>query len=150
MGMTALTDPAGERSLVLFDGVCGLCHRFIQFVLRHDSGEEFYFCAIQERMAAPILARHALDPATLSSFCLVTRVESPQERLFLRSDAVGEVLLRLGGPWRPLGRLLRLVPRPLRNAGYDLVARVRYRIFGRLERCPLPSAAQRSRFLSTQ
>jgi predicted DCC family thiol-disulfide oxidoreductase YuxK len=150
MGMTALMDQVGGRSLVLFDGVCGLCQRFIQFVLRHDSGAKFCFCAIQDPLAAPILARHGLDPVTLSTLCLVTGVKTPQERLFLRSDAVAEVLLGLGGVWTLLGRLLGLVPRSLRDFGYDVVASARYRIFGRLESCPLPSASQRGRFLSTR
>jgi predicted DCC family thiol-disulfide oxidoreductase YuxK len=150
MGMTAIVDQVGGRSLVLFDGVCGLCQRFIQFVLRHDSGAKFCFCAIQDPFAAPILARHGLDPATLSTICLVTGTETPQERLFLRSDAVAEVLLILGGGWRLPGRLLGLVPRSLRDFGYNLVARTRYRIYGRLASCPLPSASQQGRFLSTR
>lgn len=140
------TQLAGH-SLLLYDGVCGLCNGFVQFVLRHDPQGHYRFCALQDPLAAGILARHGLNPTNLNTVCLVIHPFSPGERLLLRSDAALAVLTNLDGGWGFLARALRLVPRPLRDFGYGIVARIRYRTFGRLASCPLPTPEQRERFL---
>jgi len=78
---------------------------------------------------------------------LVTDALTPSERLYQRSDAVAASLELLSPGWRLAGRGLRLVPPPLRNWGYGMVARFRYRIFGRYDTCPIPSPEQRGRLL---
>ncbi len=157
--------------LLLYDGVCGLCNRLVQFVLQRDPAGVFRFAALQSALAASILARHGADPQDLDTVYVVVNYELPDERLLARSDAVIFILTHLGarapGPtpsklkpaepatslapgrgfWPFVAGLLRLVPRPLRNWGYSLVARLRYRIFGRYDTCPIPSADTRSRFL---
>jgi predicted DCC family thiol-disulfide oxidoreductase YuxK len=137
------------HSLILYDGVCGLCNRFVRFVLRHDAAGRFWFCALQDPLASRILASHGLDPANLGTFCLVNMPFSSSEQVLTRSNAAVGVLLELGGWWRSLGKVLHFVPRPIRDLGYRIVARVRYGIFGRLEACPLPNASQRERFLQS-
>jgi predicted DCC family thiol-disulfide oxidoreductase YuxK len=137
------------HSLILYDGVCGLCNRFVQFVLRHDARGRFWFCALQDPLAGRILASHGLDSANLGTFCLVNMPYSSSEKVLVRSNAAVGVLLELGGWWRFLGKALYLVPRPIRDLGYRIVAKVRYGIFGRLDACPLPSAQQRDRFLGS-
>jgi predicted DCC family thiol-disulfide oxidoreductase YuxK len=72
---------------------------------------------------------------------------TPKEHLYRRSDAVAVALQLLGGVWRVLGKTLALLPRPLRDWGYGIVARFRYRLFGRYDTCPLPPPEQRSRLL---
>ena len=141
---------AAGHALILYDGVCGLCNDVVQFVLRHDAAGRFWFCALQDPLAGRILASHQLDAAKLDTFCLVNMPFSSGEQVLVRSDAAVAVLLELGGGWRLLGKILRIVPRPVRDLGYRVVARVRYRIFGRLDACPLPSAAQRDRFLESR
>jgi predicted DCC family thiol-disulfide oxidoreductase YuxK len=74
---------------------------------------------------------------------------SSSEQVLTRSNAAVGVLLELGGWWRFLGKLLRLVPRPIRDLGYRIVAKIRYRVFGRLDACLLPNASQRERFLQS-
>jgi len=138
---------SGGHALILYDGVCGLCNGFVQFVLRRDAVGYFRFCALQDPISAEILVRHNLNPATLSTVCLVTDPWTPQEQLATRSKAVLMVLCQLGATWRWAAALLRLIPRPLRDFGYSLVARIRHRIFGHLAACPLPTASQRGRFL---
>lgn len=133
--------------LVLYDGVCGLCHRLVRFVVRHDAEGRYRFCALQDPFAVKVLVRYGLDPASLNTACLLTHPFAPEERLLVSSDAVLAVLTGLGGGWRRLAGLLRLVPRPLRDLGYGLMARIRYRLFGRLKACPLPAPGQRDRFL---
>lgn len=137
--------PSGP--VVLYDGVCGLCNRYVRFVLERDRRRQFRFASLQGAFGARALARHGLhldgDPA---SIVLLESPGSPHERAYLRSDAVLSILVGLGGPWR-LAAGLRAVPRFLRDRVYDLVARVRYRIFGRLDSCPLPPRSDAARFL---
>jgi predicted DCC family thiol-disulfide oxidoreductase YuxK len=148
--MSSLAPQFAGHSLVLYDGVCGLCHQFVQFVLRRDPTGHFRFCALQDPIAVEILARHGLDPAGLNTVFLVTHPGTSEEQLSERSDAALEVLGRLGGGWRWLVGLLRVIPRPLRDFGYSLVAESRYRVFGRLAVCPLPAPADRDRFLRSR
>src|SRR5580692_5601336 len=140
-----------SHPILLYDGVCGLCNGFVQFVLRRDAAGMFRFAALQSPLAARILARHGLDARDLGSLYVVVNPEQADEILLPRSDAVIFTLRQLGGAtrafWRMTGFLLQLVPRPLRDWGYGVVARRRYRIFGRYDRCPLPTEDTRSRFL---
>jgi predicted DCC family thiol-disulfide oxidoreductase YuxK len=129
--------PAGGP-VVLYDGVCGLCDRFVQLVLARDRRGQFRFAPLQGPFAAAVLARHGItsagDPDTI---VLVENPGTAAERLRFRSDAALTVLAGLGGAWRLTG-LLHAIPRFARDAVYDLVARVRYRVFGRLDVCRVP------------
>ena len=143
--------------IILYDGVCGLCNRLNHFVLRRDSGAIFRFASLQSPFAARILTRHGANPQDLDTVYVVVNHDLTKhdlakethadERLLPRSDAIIFVLKKLGGFWKLLGLVLQLLPRPLRNAAYRLVARNRYRIFGRSETCMLPSPEYRNRFL---
>jgi predicted DCC family thiol-disulfide oxidoreductase YuxK len=133
--------------ILLYDGVCGLCNRLVQFILRRDRNAVFRFASLQSPMAAAILTRHNANPTNLDTVCVVVNHDRPDEYLLSRSDAVLFVLEQLGGFWRPVASFLRLLPKPLRDAAYSTVARHRYRIFGRSETCTLPCDADHSRFL---
>jgi predicted DCC family thiol-disulfide oxidoreductase YuxK len=133
--------------ILLYDGVCGLCNRFVQFTLHRDRRARFRFAWLQSSLAARILARHSANPTDLDTVYVVVNHELPDEHLLSRSEAVLFVLTQLGGVWRPTASLLRLVPNFLRDAIYSKVARHRYRIFGRSEVCTLPRDADLSRFL---
>ncbi|SRR5260370_33594846 len=143
--------------IILYDGVCGLCNRLNQFVLRRDPDAIFRFASLQSPFAARILTRHGGDLQDLDTVYVVvnhdltkhdvTKETHADERLLSRSDAVLFVLKQLGGIWKLLGLFLQVLPRPVRDAAYCLVARNRYRIFGRFETCMLPSPEYRDRFL---
>lgn len=135
--------------ILLYDGVCGLCNRFVQFVLRRDRNATFRFASLQSILAADILARHHLSPDDLDTVYVVVTPDSqlPEGVLLSRSEAVFFVLKNLGGFWRTAASLLELLPKFLRDFAYAAVARHRYRIFGRSETCILPSARDRNRFL---
>jgi predicted DCC family thiol-disulfide oxidoreductase YuxK len=137
---------AGDRSIILYDGVCGLCNGLNQFVLARDPDGRFRFAALQSALAAEILGRHGRDPRDLDTVYLVLGHGGPDERLLRKSDALLWILRELGGPWRTTGAL-RVLPRFLRDLGYDLVARTRYRLFGRYDSCPIPDPRHRARFL---
>lgn len=129
-------------AVILYDGVCGLCDRTVRFVLARDpDGTRFRFAALQSDFAAAALARHGRDARDLDTVCLLDG-----ERLSIKSDAVLDILARLGGIWR-LAAVARLLPRRLRDAAYSWLARRRYRWFGRFEQCAVPPPALRQRFV---
>src|SRR5215813_6813650 len=138
--------PTTDAPIILYDGVCGLCNRFNRFVLARDPGGRFSFATLQGGIAAEILARHGRDPRDLDTLYLVLAPGRPAERLLRKSDAVLRILRELGGVWR-LAAGLRVLPRPIRDLGYDGVARTRYWLFGRYDTCPLPDPRHRARFL---
>ena len=139
--------------ILLYDGVCGLCNRTVQFILRRDGAGVFRFAALQGELAKRILARHGADAGALAAVVVVVDFDEAAERLLSGSDAAVFILRHLGAAgrrawfWRIVGGLLNIVPRGLREWGYRLVARHRYRIFGKYDTCPVPSAEVRARFL---
>ena len=127
--------------IVVFDGVCALCSGWVRFLLRHDRRAGFRFAAMQDRIGRDLLVAHGIDPDDPVSFLLVDGDAGWHD-----SDGVIEVLRRLGGVWR-IATVLRLIPRRPRDAAYRLLARNRYRVFGRRDSCMLPPAGMRGRFL---
>jgi len=128
--------------VLLYDGVCGFCNRAVAFVLRHDRKKTIRFAALQGAYGSSVLARHA----ELAGIDSVVLVDEETDAVQVRSDAVMALGRYLGGVWS-LAVLGRVVPRAVRDALYDLFARYRYRLFGKLEACGLPSVEERSRFL---
>ena len=135
--------------LVLYDGVCGLCSHLLQFLLRHDRRGVFSFAPLQSAIGRSVVERSGGNPAELTSFYVVADYQTPASRVFTRSDAALFVAGVLGGPWRA-AQLTRLVPHAIRDRAYDLVARTRYRVFGRYERCLVPRPEFRHRFIDGQ
>lgn len=134
-------------TLVFYDGVCGLCNRLVWFLLRRDVGARFRFAALQGPLAQTILVAKGRDPSELDTVYVVRDWNTPEERVLERSAAVLYALSQLGAGWRFAARVGRLVPAGLADGLYRLVARTRYRVFGRLTSCPLPPAEWRQRFL---
>jgi len=132
--------------LVLYDGVCGLCNRGVQFVLEHDDRQLFRFASLQSALGRSIVKQSGGNPDELAAFYVIGNYQTPAARVFTRSDAVLFVACNLRWPWKA-ARLLRVLPRAIRDRAYDLVARNRYRVFGRLEHCLLPRPEFRSRFV---
>ncbi|MGA8274622.1 MAG: DCC1-like thiol-disulfide oxidoreductase family protein, partial [Candidatus Sulfotelmatobacter sp.] len=113
--------------IVLYDGVCGLCNRFVQFILRRDRNAIFRFAALQSALATRILTRHGVNPSHIDTVYVVVNHELEDEYLLSRSAAVFFVLQQLEGFWRPTGSLLQLLPKFVGDAAYTTVARHRYR-----------------------
>jgi predicted DCC family thiol-disulfide oxidoreductase YuxK len=137
--------------VVIFDGHCGLCNRVVRWLLVRDRRNRLRFAAFDSPKVAGLLARHELDAAdaafTPNTIVVVCDPGGPLERLSSRSDAVLILLRELSRPWPAVAAALGWIPRPLRDLGYRLIARWRYRIWGRLETCPLPTSEERARFL---
>jgi predicted DCC family thiol-disulfide oxidoreductase YuxK len=134
------------RALLLYDGVCALCNGLVRLLLKHDSEARLRYTPLQSVLGGEMLARFGIQMLP-DGIVLVTDALTPRERLFQRSDAVRTALQLLEKPWSSLGRALGFVPRSLREFGYGFVARLRYRLFGRYDTCPLPPPDQRNRIL---
>jgi len=137
----------GSNPIVLYDGVCGLCNRLVQFVLKNDRNDVFRFASLQSKLAEQILVRHRLRSESLETVYVVLDYGLAEERVLSRLQAVVYVLQQLGGPLAYVSAILRVLPAPVQNFLYGLVARNRYRVFGRYETCPLPEGDTRSKFL---
>ena len=136
-----------STTIVFYDGVCGLCNRLNQFLLRRDHDARIRFAALQSPIARQLLAAHGLDPADLDTVYVMADWRAGTERVLSRSKAVLHALDQLGGPWRALAMAGGLVPSPLSDLLYRVVARNRYRIFGRFDACQIPPPGGRERFL---
>jgi predicted DCC family thiol-disulfide oxidoreductase YuxK len=134
------------RALLLYDGVCALCNGVVQFLMKSDRLDRFRYAPLQSGLGREVLARFNIHTFP-DGVMLLTDALTSNEHLYQRSDAVAASLQRLRWPWRVVGKALRLVPRPLRDWGYGIVARFRYRLFGRYDTCPVPPPEQRSRLL---
>jgi predicted DCC family thiol-disulfide oxidoreductase YuxK len=132
--------------VILYDGVCALCNFVVRYLLRHDHAGQFLFVPQETPLAAELLAPYAASNAP-EGVILLTATLTPGQRLYRRTDAVSESLRLLAGPWSFLGRLARITPRWLREPLYTLIARYRYRLFGRYSTCPIPTPAQQERIL---
>ncbi len=135
---------------MLYDGLCGVCNRAVQWVIKHDHADRFRFAPQQSSVAAAVLSRHGIDRAAMlksNSVYMVLDAGTERERLLTQSDVTVNLLLMLGGRWRVLGKMLRAVPLFVRNAAYRMFARNRYRLTRQYDVCPVPSEAVRMKFV---
>jgi predicted DCC family thiol-disulfide oxidoreductase YuxK len=137
---------ARGRHLLLFDGVCGLCSGTVQFVLEHDRKRLFDIAALQSAAARQALQPFHLTPDDLDTFFVIADYRSTAPSVLERARAVLFLASTLGWPWRAAG-VLRILPLRVLNAGYNLVARTRYRVFGRRDECFVPRPEYRDRFI---
>jgi len=132
-------EPA-DRPVVFFDGVCGLCNATVDFFLKRDRRGQFLFAPLQGETAQERLdARDTEDLGTV--------VLRENGKTYRRSSAVTRMLWKLGGAWGVVGAFLWLIPWPIRDLGYKLIAAFRYRLFGKKDSCRMPTPEERSRFL---
>jgi predicted DCC family thiol-disulfide oxidoreductase YuxK len=133
-------DTATDKAIVFYDGVCGLCSHTVSFLLKRDRHRRLHYAPLQGTTAEhsiPEDIREKLD----------TLVYAQDGRVHYRSAAVARILMHIGGIWKVLGFALWLVPLPIRDSGYRIVSRMRYRLFGKHEVCRLPTLEERNRFL---
>lgn len=131
--------------MVVFDSDCILCSRWVHLILRHERDHAIIFVSAWSQQGTALAAAHGLSPRDLDATYLFVE----DGRGLVRSDAGLALLARMRAPWRFLS-LLRVVPRPLRDTVYDVVARNRYRWFGRAERCFVPPPDMAHRFIDRE
>jgi predicted DCC family thiol-disulfide oxidoreductase YuxK len=130
-----------RSDLIIFDGVCHLCTRSVKFILAHESAPTLRFVPLQSAAGARTMREFGLSAEDAKTFVLVV-----DGKPYVRSEAAIHVARYLRRPWRMLSGI-RVFPRALRDWGYDLIARNRYRWFGRSETCIVPTPELRSRFI---
>ena len=94
-----MSEPGEANPIILYDGVCGLCNRLVQFLLKHDKQGRLRFASLQSEFAATVLNRHGIDPKDLDTVQVVINYERPEERVLDRSDAILRAGEELGMPW---------------------------------------------------
>jgi predicted DCC family thiol-disulfide oxidoreductase YuxK len=139
---TKVHQPACECAVVLFDGVCNLCNGSVSFIVARDPAAHFHFAALQSEAAQRLLRESGVHENLPDSVALVEH-----SRVYTRSTAALRIARQLRFPW-PVFYALIVLPRWLRDAGYDLIARHRYRWFGRRDACMMPTPELRRRFLA--
>ena len=127
--------------IVLFDGTCAFCERGVRFIARRDRHRYFRFGASQSPNAAALLASHGVTRQSARSVILIE-----DGQVFLRSTASLRIARHLTWPWSLAGALL-IVPRPIRDAVYGMIAAVRHRIAGRSNACEIPPPEIRERLI---
>lgn len=125
--------------VIFFDGVCGLCNGFIDFVMKIDKDQKFHFSPLQSEYAKKNLPEEMTRD-------LKTIVYKDGDNLSMKSDAVLKILKEIGGVWS-LASAGRILPGTLRDSAYEMVAENRYKLFGKKETCRLPTPEERSRFV---
>lgn len=135
-----------SHPIVLYDGVCGLCNRAVQFLLKRDRHDRLRFASLQSDFAATLLKRHGVDHKDLDTVYVVLNSGEANETLLAKSDAFLQFTKEIGGVWS-ITRLAKIVPRPVRNWLYDFVARHRYQVFGKYDACMLPDPRHKHRFI---
>ena len=127
--------------ILLFDGVCNLCNGFVQFIIKRDKNAKFKFASLQSEIGQEYLKQHHLETEVFESF-----VYLKNDKFYQKSTAALTLFKDLGGAW-VLMYVLMIFPRFIRDFFYNLIARNRYKMFGKRESCMLPSPELKNRFL---
>jgi predicted DCC family thiol-disulfide oxidoreductase YuxK len=127
--------------IILFDGVCNFCNRSINIILKHDKDSYFQFAPSQSNAGIDILQQFDLDQKASTSVILIDN-----EKIYTKTDAVIQIATYLTG-WPKSFRLLKFIPKPIRDFAYDVIAKNRYALFGKKETCRIPDESIRHRFL---
>lgn len=130
-----------QHPIVIFDGVCNLCNASIDFIIRHDQAGIFRVTANQHETGQRILEEQGVDPKEIDTVFLYE-----EGQLYRRSTAALRIARKLGFPWSLMYAFI-IVPAPIRDAVYKVVAANRYRWFGKKETCRLPTPEERARFV---
>lgn len=137
-----MLDLPKNKKIILFDGVCNLCESSVQFVIQHDTKDQFRFVALQSELGQRILNHIGINPKNIDSVVLY----EPGIAYYYKSNAAIQIARHLGGFFH-FGTIFRIIPTALRNALYDYVAANRYKWYGKKESCLLPTPELKAKFL---
>lgn len=131
-----------DKKIILFDGVCNLCNRSVQFIIKRDKYDEFRFATLQGETGQQLIKERNIDTSKVDSIILI----EPGVAYYVKSTAALKIGQSFGGFWK-LADVLKLIPRQLRDIVYDIVAKYRYRWFGQKAECMVPTPALKEKFL---
>lgn len=132
---------SNEPNILLFDGVCNLCNGFVKFIIKRDPKGKFRFASLQSEKGQELLQKFNLPTEDFHSFVFIQG-----DQYYLRSTAALNVLRVLGGFWKPFYAFI-IIPRPIRDFFYRIVAKSRYKLFGKKDSCMIPTPELKERFL---
>ena len=127
--------------IVLFDGLCNLCNSSVNFIIKRDNLGKFKFASLQSEIGIELTNKYYIDTNVVDSIVLIKN-----DKVFIKSDAVLEILKDLLIGWR-LFRIGIILPKFMRDWIYDIIAKHRYRIFGKKDECPIPPKDVQDKFL---
>ena len=130
-----------DSNIILFDGVCNLCNSSVQFIIKRNKKQHFYYASLQSDVAKEILLQHLEKKITLDTIVFVEK-----GNIYTKSTAALRISKYLDGLWK-FAYVLIIIPRPIRDAFYDFVAKKRYVWFGKRESCIMPTDDQKKMFL---
>ncbi|MEH6704406.1 MAG: thiol-disulfide oxidoreductase DCC family protein [Galbibacter orientalis] len=131
------------KKIILFDGVCNLCNRSVQFVIKRDSKDVFRFASLQSDLGKKLLAERNINPQETDSIVLI----EPNVAYYTRSSAAIEIAKELEGLWSLISAFNYILPENIRDSIYNFIAKNRYKWFGKKDECPLPTPEQRRKFI---
>lgn len=127
--------------IIFFDGVCGLCNGFIDFLMTIDKSRQFHFSPLQSEFAQKKL------PANFTSDLKSVIYIDHENKMYSKSEAVLRILYDIGGLWK-ISMIGNFLPKKIMNGAYDMIAANRYKVFGKKETCRMPTPEERKRFLT--
>ncbi len=129
-------------SIILFDGVCNFCNSSVNLIMKHDKKNIFKFAALQSEKGGELQRKFGLNQNDLSSFILIEH-----EKYFTKTTAALRVAKNIGFPWN-LSYIFIIIPPFIRNIAYNIIAKYRYRWFGKRDACRIPTPEEKEKFLS--
>ncbi|MDX1333530.1 MAG: thiol-disulfide oxidoreductase DCC family protein [Robiginitalea sp.] len=137
-------DGSEGKKIILFDGVCNLCNGAVQWIIRRDQKDVFRFASLQSEIGRELTRSRQIDTDRVDSIILI----DPGVAYYIKSDAALEIARELRG-YRILPGLFGWIPKRIRDGVYDLVARNRYRMFGKKQECMVPTPELKGKFLES-
>lgn len=131
----------GETNILLFDGVCNLCNAVVRFTIKRDPVGKFKFAALQSEPGNKLIRKYGIEGHDIDSVVLICG-----DKFYIKSSAALYVMKELGGIWK-LMYVFVYIPRPIRDFIYDLIAKTRYKVFGKRDTCMVPGIDIKDRFL---
>lgn len=132
-----------DITFVLFDGICALCNGFVKFIFKFDRGNKIKVAPLQSELAQKILKTYDFESYDLSSVVVIESGVVSQ-----KFKAVVCILKKIGREWKFLAALLQFIPSVIGDFFYDIVAKTRYKIFGKYEQCPIPNKEHLKKFIN--
>ncbi len=139
--MSSSINLSSSYKIVLFDGVCNFCNASVNFIMKRDKYDRFRFTALQSETGLELQKKFNIDPSDLSSFILIEG-----NRFYRKTTAALRVGKALGFPWN-LGYVFIIIPPFIRNIAYNIIARYRYKWFGKKETCRVPAPEEKEKFI---